>query len=542
MITLSNDEDLRLAPEVAARLDRGHACIDAMDLPAALALAQEAMTLSPGAAEHCRAQFLAARCHYFQGEFDLGALLAREARDTAVVAGEVAVQALAQTLEARCLEQAGEIGAALDQLLLTHQLVEAAPGGHAEHRTAEQYVAVTLGVTHLSLGDLEAALSWCEQAVMLARPLRNQGLLAAAIDTMACVYSALAAQARSDQRPDQALDLERQAAAASAQAMDIARRAGNERYESSALLNLVESLTLTGDTARAFELLEDWQRRHPQASGHHRAHHLGSLGFLLRATGRLAESVTAFEQARDLATDEPHRVHLTEQLALALELCGRWEEALQRYKDFHQQQLQLSTERVRRSARVAAARPDIARERARARHLASTNAELQRRTDDLSRQALEDPLTGLPNRRHVDQWLHAPGHMAAVLMIDVDHFKQVNDRHSHALGDEVLRTLGRLLQQNLRPQDVVARLGGEEFVAIVPGDADDEAVRRTAERLRTAVEQHAWHGLAEGLAVTVSVGAASPHEATSQQALLDLADRRLYEAKAQGRNRAVTAG
>lgn len=69
-------------------------------------------------------------------------------------------------------------------------------------------------------------------------------------------------------------------------------------------------------------------------------------------------------------------------------------------------------------------------------------------------------------------------------MIDVDHLKRVNDQHSHALGDQVPRTLGRLLQQNLRPQDTVARLGGEEFVTIMPGEADDEAVRRTAERLR----------------------------------------------------------
>lgn len=84
----------------------------------------------------------------------------------------------------------------------------------------------------------------------------------------------------------------------------------------------MESLTLIGNTDRAFALLEDWERRHPHADANHRAHHLGSRGFLLRDTGRLKASVGAFEQALALTSDEPHRVHITEQLALSPEQCA----------------------------------------------------------------------------------------------------------------------------------------------------------------------------------------------------------------------------
>ncbi|WP_176763961.1 GGDEF domain-containing protein [Aquimonas voraii] len=147
-----------------------------------------------------------------------------------------------------------------------------------------------------------------------------------------------------------------------------------------------------------------------------------------------------------------------------------------------------------------------------------------------------DALTGVSNRRHFDRLLREgverallTGRRLSVLLIDVDHFKQVNDREGHLAGDEVLRQLGQLLQRAVRSDTVVARYGGEEFAVITPSGLA-EAVG-LAERLRRAVEADSR--------IRVSLGVASfePKLDGDEPALLARADRALYAAKAAGRNR-----
>jgi len=126
-------------------------------------------------------------------------------------------------------------------------------------------------------------------------------------------------------------------------------------------------------------------------------------------------------------------------------------------------------------------------------------------------------------------------------LIDVDHFKQVNDRFSHGVGDEVLRQLASIMRANCRQRELAARLGGEEFVVIVES-ADEADIARVAERLRAAVERFDWSSVRAGLQVTVSVGVARPSEVAAGPELLAVADRRLYAAKRAGRNRVVVEG
>jgi diguanylate cyclase (GGDEF)-like protein len=121
-------------------------------------------------------------------------------------------------------------------------------------------------------------------------------------------------------------------------------------------------------------------------------------------------------------------------------------------------------------------------------------------------------------------------------MLDLDRFKQVNDRFSHAAGDEVLRTVARILRENTRGVDVVARYGGEEFCLILVETRLDEGAQ-LCERLRACIEAHDWSEVRAGLAVTVSAGVAGLHEADAPDALLAAADVRLYAAKHAGRNR-----
>ncbi|MDP3821254.1 MAG: diguanylate cyclase [Burkholderiales bacterium] len=173
--------------------------------------------------------------------------------------------------------------------------------------------------------------------------------------------------------------------------------------------------------------------------------------------------------------------------------------------------------------------------------------ELARLTSTWARQATLDPLTGLGNRRALDLWMSESlprveqGEPITLLLLDLDHFKQVNDRFGHAVGDEVLRRVAALIQQNCRSADLAVRYGGEEFVLALFGVAH-EAATDVAHRLRASVEAEPWCGVADGLKVSVSIGVAAAVEAPDGQSLLTLADRRLYAAKLSGRNQVVTAG
>ena len=128
-----------------------------------------------------------------------------------------------------------------------------------------------------------------------------------------------------------------------------------------------------------------------------------------------------------------------------------------------------------------------------------------------------------------------------MLVVDVDHVKTVNDRFGHAAGDRVLTAVAAVLDAAVREGDTAARLGGEEFVLVLPGAGREQALER-AERVRReiAAARHLLGG--EDLAVTVSVGVAvCPSEATGAAALLEAADRALYAVKATGRDRVVAA-
>jgi two-component system cell cycle response regulator len=163
--------------------------------------------------------------------------------------------------------------------------------------------------------------------------------------------------------------------------------------------------------------------------------------------------------------------------------------------------------------------------------------------------AITDALTGLRSRRFFDDALAAnmdafdrDSYDTGLLLVDVDHFKKVNDVHGHAAGDLVLREVSERLMAAVRSGDVVARYGGEEFAILLPRAAPD-AVLMIAERMRQAIASAPFDlEDAEQLTVTVSIGAASMSEgAVSADHLTKSADERLYAAKAGGRNRVTTA-
>jgi diguanylate cyclase (GGDEF)-like protein/PAS domain S-box-containing protein len=175
-------------------------------------------------------------------------------------------------------------------------------------------------------------------------------------------------------------------------------------------------------------------------------------------------------------------------------------------------------------------------------------SERKRLEAELHEMATTDLLTGLPNRRHfmarleeeLARVLRLEHQLAAVLMIDLDHFKQVNDNFGHAVGDSVLRHFAALMREGLRKIDTGGRIGGEEFAIILPG-ADGDAARTFAERLRHKTEQTPLTLASQTtIPLTVSIGIAAIDAAdASPDAALVRADEALYRAKSMGRNRVV---
>ncbi len=157
------------------------------------------------------------------------------------------------------------------------------------------------------------------------------------------------------------------------------------------------------------------------------------------------------------------------------------------------------------------------------------------------REASCDALTGVSNRRALLRVVARALHERrpfALLLLDVDHFKRINDDHGHDLGDRALCHLVQCLCQGLRDQDVLGRYGGEEFVVVMHDMALDDAVE-VAERLAARVRERPYAQTSHALHMTVSMGVVVSSQATSLDALMRLADRRLYRAKQTGRDRVV---
>jgi diguanylate cyclase (GGDEF)-like protein len=166
--------------------------------------------------------------------------------------------------------------------------------------------------------------------------------------------------------------------------------------------------------------------------------------------------------------------------------------------------------------------------------------------DMVERQALLDGLTGLANRRAASDALHAEAARAArletplsVALADLDGFKDVNDEHGHAVGDEVLRVVAEVLRETLRESDVAGRWGGEEFLLLLPG-ADEEGAGQLAERVRAELAARSIPSV-PGLRITASFGVAEYAGETNTEQLVAAADSALYRAKRAGKDRVERA-
>jgi diguanylate cyclase (GGDEF)-like protein len=255
----------------------------------------------------------------------------------------------------------------------------------------------------------------------------------------------------------------------------------------------------------------------------------------LRALGRPGEAAAAARRARQLSApsdDEQEVVIALRELVAALQQAGEAGAALEAAVELIDGMAHVHSNQTAQVVDQVWARAASELERRR----------LEAQTAVAMRIAEEDALTRTGNRRLLERFLADPEvsrQDLALLMIDIDHFKQINDALGHEVGDHVLRALGQILATNARPGQAVVRYGGEEFLFLLPS-VGLAAAKDFAERLRLKVLGHPWGTLETALRVTVSIGV-SFGAASDWQTVLVAADRAMYAAKRGGRNRVRTS-
>nr|WP_276610824.1 GGDEF domain-containing protein [Kineococcus siccus] len=387
------------------------------------------------------------------------------------------------------------------------------------------------GSVRSTLGDVAAAAAMFDRAEAELRALGT----AAAPETEFCFLTnttdlVIQSAARGDDVP---VDELWAGVARARRALELAESSGNPYRVALSHLNAGCVLAhLDGEAAEAsFTAAVDLSRAHG-----YRSLELGVLEARAQDAQRRGDhrgALTLLDEVVALA-EETHEssvalaAHRT--ASASWEALGDFRRALDSYRRYHELE--------------ARARTQTAEVRARLLGVGEELHQLRHEAAELERRVLEDALTGIGNRRLFDEVVPGllaaarPGDQLCVALLDVDHFKAVNDTFGHATGDVVLRTLGRLLRESVRRDDVLVRLGGEEFAVVCvlpePGLAE-----QLAETCRARIEAHDWTEVAAGLRVTASVGVVTA-DAPLRAGVDDLvasADGLLYAAKAAGRNR-----
>lgn len=323
-----------------------------------------------------------------------------------------------------------------------------------------------------------------------------------------------------------------------ARALDCARANDNVLQQAYATSNLADAYIIEGDLATARALIAEYEAL-ARRIGFRRLLGYARLDQMrvLRTEGRLAEAASLLDDPRHHETvaaseDLAHRT--AEALYALYKELGAFPDALRWLETAHDLQHRILNANAQCQARVLLERLD----------LESARAVAERERDALRRVAREDPLTGLGNRRAADEALDRSGGRPAegpelfIAILDVDHFKRVNDTYGHSIGDRVLARIGAILAAQTREGDAVFRIGGEEFLLKISVHAAAHGAD-AFDRLRQAVAAFDWTSIQAGLHITVSIGAARCGRDEPPAAAQSRADAALYRAKNAGRDRVV---
>ncbi|GIE74084.1 diguanylate cyclase [Actinoplanes philippinensis] len=281
----------------------------------------------------------------------------------------------------------------------------------------------------------------------------------------------------------------------------------------------------SGRIDEALAIIDELLPRMHAAGQHHESRllHLAQ-GLAMRATGQWRAAHREFRAGLQLAALKAERLLFQYELAVtaALEVPGEATQAMLEALRTHVEALwQLRLDR-RTMLRQAYRRVEL--------EAARTSADLA---------AASDALTGLGNRRMFDRRINTVVDGGTLLLIDVDHFKDINDRYSHGVGDRVLGEIAAVLRSHCRHDEVAIRFGGDEFALfLATGEAE---ARKVAERIRRVIQARDWNTIMPGLKVTLSMGLAACRPGEAGRELYDRADAHLYVAKRSGRDQLAAA-
>ena len=421
------------------------------------------------------------------------------------------------------------------------------------------------GLTYEALGQLDEAERFLLQALEIARRIDGAEEKFSALNNLC---GNLVGQARLAADRGELLALHTfvdRALTLGSEALALAQASNNFHREAICHANLCSARTWLGDFDAAL--------RHnaisetiSKANGYRGLLVTGKSdhALLLRTQGRFDEAIDWYRQAlaqADATDDHAFVRQLHAALYEMLKQRGDLAGALGHHEALFSLERELMQQRAETRTRLLVhqldldlarteaerSRLDAELQRLRARQLEGELQQLALQARELGRRVLEDELTGLANRRHVDEELpkrlalaREHGAPQCVAALDLDHFKRINDQHGHAIGDDVLRRVAKLLGDNTRGVDLPARIGGEEFLILFGGSSLD-AAGEACERLRQAVASHPWGALAEGMTLTISIGLCDAGAATDARHAIERADAALYAAKRAGRNRVCVA-
>jgi diguanylate cyclase (GGDEF)-like protein len=391
-------------------------------------------------------------------------------------------------------------------------------------------------------GDIAGAIPVAEQALAAAQQLGDTHLQSWILFSLACMGSELAKVARAAGDETAFVQGYEKAITLTSRACDLAQANSDSWAQRIALANNAEFHAYLGHFAQAHRLLDTWNEVGGDIVVRRKIHYLETQAEVLRLEGRLDDACDYAEQALAAAKGDSIVDMIPGVIGILSEIHearGEFEIALKLYKQFHTLEQQLEGENVKRRARVAAIIYDADKHR--------QQAQAQReRAEQSEHEASRDPLTGVGNRRMMERTFDAMliqgRNSVAVIYADLDHFKSVNDRYSHAIGDEVIKAFANVLVSCCRQGDHVARIGGEEFVLLLDENTESSGASSVCERVLNKMRVYPWADIAPGLSMTASLGLARAGEAPGRDAMLALADARMYRAKKNGRDCAVTEG
>lgn len=500
-----------------------------------------AVALRAGGAE-MRLAYHAAVAHHALGED-------RRALERAVRAEHLARDRGALVWESRALARQGVVHHDLGQLEDAVDLLTRA----AELRREADDVAGTADVLTI-LGSVYTGMPhFAPQAAGVLTQARRLWLAAGDPDRASIALANLARTFVETSRrlavdnPRGARASARRALGLALEAVDEADAAGLTRTGVDARLTTAVAHLLAGDLDAATAVLDaaaSMLTRFPSTGHQLTLHRIRAR--MLADTGRLPEAVAEADAGMvlcDAMRRPAERMELLRVLSDVHEELGDPVAALAALRELHTLTVRMGDAQAERRAALLGARMEVEQAERQAEAERRRSEALEERNELLAHEAAHDALTGLANRRTLDTELQrwADERSAfAVALVDVDHFKRVNDTWSHQVGDVVLARVAAALQHALRRDDLAARYGGEEFAVLLDGLTGTRTAD-VCDRLRSTVAELAWDDLMPGHRVTVSIGVAEREPGESTADLLGRADAALYRAKGAGRDRVCVA-